>query len=485
MSFKPWIICVFCVLGGSLAFVWYTFRASVPNSEHYHIELINQKSLQNIDSLVEVAIIGSGPAGLSAALYASRMGRYAVVFKGSMPGGQLMGTSDVENWPGAGSQRGPIIMEHLELHVEKFGAQMAPFSIDRVDFTQYPYKLWTDEGKQVNALSVIIATGAYPRKLNTIGEQEYWGRGVSSCAVCDAPFYKDRAVVVVGGGDSAVEQALELSRFARSVTVLVRGSRMRASDVMQKRLNREPHIKILYNTRVAAIKGNNSHVTSIDCVDDKNIPSTLEVEGVFLAVGHEPNTKVFKGSLECDNQGYILLHGRTQATSKMGVFAAGDVADHRYRQAGVASGDGIKAALEADAFLEDAGLDPEISHSLHKQYFDPFAHIAGTSIAQITTSKELDAHLVNEKGPIVVDFYAPYCTSCIAMMPALESVAARLGNQIQFLKTDISLSDELSKRFNITMIPTLVVIQDGKLLSQSTEIMSKHELASYLKTFIK
>ncbi len=478
MPFKPWpfLACCILVITGAL---WYSLWPIWPPSEFQAI-FLDQRDLEK-NNIVEVAVIGSGPAGLSAALYAARMNRYTVVFKGPMPGGQLTSTSDVENMPGVGTQRGPDIMENFEKQAGHFGARFDSSTIVRADFDKgYPHELETDNGTKIYAYTVIIATGATPKTTNIPGEQEYWGRGVSTCAVCDAPFYKDRDVAVIGGGDSAAEQALELSRFARSVTLLVRASTMRASAIMQQRLHEQPRIQILYNTQSIGIQGDGAQVTGME-IKELGKSSSLAVQGVFLAIGHDPNTKIFQGALATDKLGYIELKGRSQAASQPGVFAAGDVADPRYRQAGVAAGEGIKAALEADAFLSET-LEP--SEKLPGRYYDPQI-IRHHTLESVQTLEQLTDHLGAEQRPVVIDFYAPYCTSCVAMLPVIESVAETLGDTIKFLKTDISTSDELSRKFEVTMVPTMLVMHEGKLLSRSTEVMNRQELLEYLQSFVR
>lgn len=445
---------------------------------------LDAAALKDVHNIVPVAVIGSGPAGLSAALYAARAGLHVVVFKGGMPGGQLTGTSFVENWPGVGVARGPDIMSRFEQHVAQFGARFVAESIEHVDFGRWPYLLKTDEGKEVRALTVIIATGSSPLKLKVEGEDTYWGKGVSTCTVCDAPFYKNRPVAVVGGGDSAAESALELADGARHITVLVRGDAMRASAVMQKRLRACRNVEIHFNTQVRRITGDGSHVTGLDIENTKTQKhETLAVDALFLAIGHSPNTALFKDRIALDRQGYIALATRSQMTSMPGVFAAGDVADARYRQAGVASGDGIKAGLEAIAFLRDNGFDSALESALEDRYFTAETQAAAVKVPVIKTLAEYNAKISAEKRPVIIDFYAPWCPGCMRMMPVFEYAAAQLKNDVLFLKVDTSVSEELAKHFDIKNIPAVLVFKGGKLLSKSTEMMTKRQFIDYVKRF--
>jgi thioredoxin reductase (NADPH) len=440
--------------------------------------------LSSVQNLVPVAVIGSGPAGLSAALYAARMNLYTVVFKGGLPGGQLMGTSTVENWPGVGAMLGPDIMKQMEKHVERFGVQFSVDSIEKVDFSTWPYVLKTDEGTDIHALTVIIATGSTPLRMNCPGEEEYWGRGVSTCAVCDAPFYKNRDVVVVGGGDSAAEAALQLAVASRHVTMLVRGDAMRASTVMQQRLHEYQNIEIKFNTKITKINGDGNHVKHVDILTKKH-PSTITTDAVFISIGHTPNSDLFKQYIKLDDHGYILpaVPG-TQQTSLPGIFVAGDVADYRYRQAGVAAGDGIKAGLDAIAFLRDRGFTEVVDKQLDRNYFDVGRGAVHVKLPIVTSKSTYQTEIKGEKRPIVLDFYAPYCASCMRMIPIFESAAAKLGTQLKFIKVDVSKSKELSNLFDVPMIPTILVIKNGKLLSRSTEVMGKRQMVSYLSQFI-
>lgn len=310
------------------------------------------------EHVIPVVIIGSGPAGLVAAVYTTRECVNTIVIEGYEPGGLLTQTERVDNWPGVIGMPGQEIIDNLKKQATYFGATFLEDVVEHVDFDQWPYTLITENGKTLYARTVIIATGASPCKLGIPGEDAYWGRGVSTCALCDAPFYQDATVVVVGGGDSAIEEATTLAAYAKQVRILVRKDHMRAAASMQERLGRYPNITVKYNTQVHTIDGDGNQITTITLHNNKVGDTWSElIDGLFLAIGHQPNTAIFRHAIKTDDYGYIELIGRSQATSKAGVFACGDVADHDYRQAGVAAGDGIKAAIEAVRFLQSIVTD--------------------------------------------------------------------------------------------------------------------------------
>ncbi len=304
----------------------------------------------------DVAVIGSGPAGYTAALYASRANLDVVVFQGFEMGGQLMLTSDVENYPGyKDGVMGPDMMDDFEAQAARFGAEMRPDNVERVDFSERPFPLWPEgEEKPVLANSVVIATGAKAKWLGLEGEQRLMGRGVSGCATCDGFFFKNKRVAVVGGGDTAMEEASFLSKYASEVVLIHRRETFRASKIMLDRARKNEKITFLTDTVIEEILGEDS----VEGIRVKNVNTgeseTLEMDGFFAAIGHEPATKLFKGQIEMDESGYILQHEHTM-TSVPGVFAAGDVSDTRYRQAVTAAGDGCMSAIDAERWLEERG----------------------------------------------------------------------------------------------------------------------------------
>jgi len=300
----------------------------------------------------DVIIIGSGPAGYTAALYASRANLNPLVFEGSQRGGQLMITTDVENYPGfPDGIMGPDLMDQFRKQAERFGTRLETSDVSRVDFSARPFQVWVGEN-QYESNSVIIATGASAQWLGIPGEAELTGMGVSACATCDGFFFRDRELIVVGGGDSAMEEALFLTKFASKVTIVHRRDEFRASAIMAQRAIDHEKIDVIWNTTVVEILGE-SGVTGARLHNVETGEETeMAVDGVFVAIGHKPNTDIFADHLQMDDKGYIDLPGRSTATSVPGVFAAGDVADTVYRQAVTAAGTGCQAAIDAERWLE-------------------------------------------------------------------------------------------------------------------------------------
>ncbi len=300
----------------------------------------------------DIAIIGSGPAGLTAAIYAGRALVKTLVLSGSVSGGQLMLTSEVENFPGfSNGIQGADLMQEMRKQAERFGAEIIDEDVNSVDFEHRPFKLVAG-GKVHTAKAVIVATGSSAKWLGLPSEEKLRGRGVSSCATCDGYFFRERRVVVVGGGDTALEEALFLTKYATQVTVIHRRDTLRASKIMQNRAMAHPKIKFLWNSVVEEITGEGK----VEGVRVRNVKtdevSVIPCDGVFVAIGHQPNTSAFGGQIELDQRGYVVSRSGTQ-TSVEGVFVAGDVHDYKYRQAATAAGEGCRAALDALGYLEE------------------------------------------------------------------------------------------------------------------------------------
>jgi thioredoxin reductase (NADPH) len=303
----------------------------------------------------DVLIIGSGPAGYTAGVYTSRAKLATLIISGTLPGGQLMTTSEVENYPGfPNGIFGPELMMNMRQQAERFGATIVDDEVTEVDFKKKPF-LITTHGEKYTAEAVIVCTGASPRKLGIDAEQQFGGRGVSYCATCDGPFFKGEDIVVVGGGDTALEEATFLTKFGKSVKIVHRRDTLRASKILQDKALENPKIEFMWNNVVSDIKGdkkvNTVHIKDIKTGKEK----TIKAGGLFVAIGHEPNTSIFQGNLELDDKGYIVLKDHTK-TSVEGVFAAGDVHDHRYRQAVTAAGFGCMAAIDVERWLSERKL---------------------------------------------------------------------------------------------------------------------------------
>lgn len=312
---------------------------------------------------IQVLIIGSGPAGYTAAIYAARAGLNPVLYTGGQPGGQLTTTNDVENFPGyPDGVNGPQMMMDLQKQAERFGTKIHYGLVTAVDFSGYPHKVTVDDKEQLEAESVIIATGASAKYLGLPSEEKFANRGVSACAVCDGYFYRGKDVAVVGAGDSAAEEATYLSKLCTNVHLIVRRDEMRASKIMQQRVLNTPNIHIHWNTETEEIVGDDAGVNGVRVVNNKTGEKrTIAVQGFFLAIGHKPNTDIFKGQLDMDEAGYLKVQPGTTRTNVEGVFAVGDVADRVYRQAITAAGSGCMGALDAEKFL--AAKEMETAHA--------------------------------------------------------------------------------------------------------------------------
>lgn len=303
---------------------------------------------------VKVLIIGSGPAGYTAAIYASRAGLTPVLYTGGQPGGQLTTTNDVENYPGYPQGiNGPQMMVDFQQQAERFGTDLRYGLATKVDFSSYPHKVWIDDKHEITAESVIISTGASAKYLGLPSEETFANKGVSACAVCDGFFYKGKHVAVVGAGDTAAEEATYLANLCPKVYMIVRRDEMRASKIMQERVLNTPNIEVLWNTETEEILGNDTvGVTGARVVNNKTgDKKEIEVSGFFVAIGHQPNTDIFKGWLDMDDTGYLKVQPGTSNTNVEGVFATGDAADRIYRQAVTAAGTGCMGALDAERFL--------------------------------------------------------------------------------------------------------------------------------------
>jgi len=311
----------------------------------------NNNSKNKIENLV---IIGSGPAGLTAGLYSSRADLHPIIIDGEKPGGQLMGTSAVENWPGNKSILGPTLIINMREHAKHFGCRFLAKTVKDIDTSKKPFVITTNDDQIIHTHAIIIATGASPRKLGVPGENEYWGKGITTCAVCDGAFYADKKVIIIGGGDSAMEDASFLHKFTKDITVIHIGEKLSASVPMQKRVVNNPDIKIIYNSTVTGFTGDSERVKKAVITNQKTDETqTLEIDGAFVAIGQTPNTGFLQGKIELQPHGYVKISGgKTHTkTSVEGIFAAGDVFDPFYKQAITSSGTGCMAAIDAERYL--------------------------------------------------------------------------------------------------------------------------------------
>ena len=301
----------------------------------------------------DVIIIGAGPAGYTAGIYCARARHDTLLISGILPGGQLMNTTDVENYPGfSDGIMGPDLMTVMRKQTEKMGTKIIDDEVTSVDFKNNPLKVKT-ASEEFEARAVIVCTGANPRKIGLEGEQTFAGKGVSYCATCDGAFFRDQELIVVGGGDSAMEEAIFLTKFASAVHIVHRKGEFRASKIMQERALSNEKIKIHFNSTVKEIHGDQKFQQVVLNNTETNEDKILEAGGLFIAIGHEPNSTIFQDQIELDENGYIIIKNNTE-TSVTGVFCAGDVHDHRYRQAVTAAGFGCMAAIDVDKYLSES-----------------------------------------------------------------------------------------------------------------------------------
>ena len=305
----------------------------------------------------KLLIIGSGPAGYTAGIYAGRAGIAPLLIEGIQPGGQLTTTTEVENFPGfpEGIDANEL-MDNMRQQADRFGTKILSNIVTKADLSKQPYKIWLDDGEEIQAKSIIIATGASAKYLGLPDEQKYMGQGVSACATCDGFFYRKKVVAVVGGGDTACEEATYLAGLASKVYLIVRKPFLRASQIMQERVINNEKIEILFETNTIGLYGENG-VEGGHLIYKKGEPEEykydLPIDGFFLAIGHHPNSELFQPWIEVDREGYIITEGNTPCTNLPGVYAAGDVADSHYRQAIIAAASGAKAAMEAEKYIKD------------------------------------------------------------------------------------------------------------------------------------
>jgi thioredoxin reductase (NADPH) len=419
-----------------------------------------------------LAIVGSGPAGYTAGLYAARADLKPVLFEGSIAaGGALMATTIVENFPGQPQGvKGPELMASLRRQAEQFGCLLLPQDVTAVELTGRTKCLETDDGGQHTFDAVILATGASHRRLGLEHEERLTGRGVSTCATCDGAFFRGLPVAVVGGGDSAMEEALFLARFASSVTLIHRGSRLRGSKILQARLLGRPEITVRWNTEVSEL-GGGDRLESIRVTNNVTHQcEELDAAGLFVAIGHTPNSALVRGQLPLDADGYVQVDHPGTTTAVPGVFACGDLVDRTYRQAITAAGSGCAAALDADAYLsglpeareahsparDDSGSTPaRVGRSTTARYGEP--HSDGS-----VSDDQLSALLSSSPEPLLVDFWADNCSACRLMNPVLEEIGHRYQGRMRVLKVNVEQYPAAARAHDVASSPTLKLFVGGQ-----------------------
>lgn len=447
-----------------------------------------------------VVIIGSGPAGYTAAIYAARANLKPVVFEGfqvgGLPGGQLMTTTEVENFPGFPlGITGPNLMENMKTQAERWGAELYMEDVTEVDLSQRPFTIRSAE-REFKANSVIIATGATARRLGLPSEKQFWSRGISACAICDGatPTFKSQDLVVIGGGDSAAEEAVYLTKYGSKVNLLVRGDKMRASKAMQDRVLSNPKIQVHWHTQAVDVYGSDNWmegiiVKNVSTQEESRIPA----KGLFYAIGHTPNTFLFKGQLELDEVGYIVTKADSAATNIEGVYAAGDVQDHEYRQAITAAGSGCMAALLAERYLSANGLIQEFhqGETSHNE-------VTKTTTTQVVTSTiEFAIADTRHQGGyalrklfhesdrlLVVKYVAPGCGPCHTLKPILNKVVDEFDGKIHFIEIDIDEDREIAENAGVTGTPTVQFFKNKELLQELKGVKQKSEYRQLIESAI-
>lgn len=448
-----------------------------------------------------LVIIGSGPAGYTAAIYAGRANLKPVVFEGfqmgGLPGGQLMTTTEVENFPGFPEGiTGPELMDNMKAQAERWGAELYTEDVISVDFSQRPFTVRSSE-REVKTHSIVIATGATAKRLGLPSEHQFWSRGISACAICDGatPIFHGAELAVIGAGDSAAEESIYLTKYGSHVHLLVRSDKMRASKAMQDRVLSNPKITVHWHTEAVDVFGD-GRMTGIKVRNNQSGEETnLDVKGLFYAIGHTPNTALFKGQLELDDVGYVVTKNNSVETSVEGVFAAGDVQDHEFRQAITAAGTGCMAAMLAERWLSTHNLITEFhqqsASSVNELEHEPAKKTEAEEEAgfnlQVTRHEGGYAlrKLFHESDRLLmVKYVAPGCGPCHTLKPILNKVVDEFDGKIHFIEIDIDKDRDIAENANIVGTPTVQFFKDKELLHEVKGVKQKSEYRQMIESYI-
>ena len=445
-----------------------------------------------------LVIVGSGPAGYTAAIYAARANLSPVLVtgfeRGGIPGGQLMTTTHVENFPGfPDGVLGPDLMDLMKAQATRWGARLLEADADRIDLSQRPYRIEV-EGEVIETQALIIATGASANRLGLPHEERFWSKGISACAICDGatPQFRNEELAVVGGGDSACEEAVYLTKYGSHVHLLVRSDRLRASAAMSDRVQANPQISVHWNTEVSDVQGddwlNNLQLRR----RDSGVDEQLAVRGMFYAIGHTPNTELVRNQLDCDQTGYLITKPGRPETSMDGVFAAGDVADGEWRQGVTAAGSGCQAALAAERWLSHHNLATLVSR---EQAEPAKAETPQTTVE--TTEATYDSDALWQKGsyalrklyhdssrPLLVVYTSPSCGPCHVLKPQLKRVLDELHGEAQGIEIDIEADQEIAQQAGVNGTPTVQLFFDKQLKQQWRGVKQRSEFLASIRSVL-
>ncbi|XP_021898022.1 NADPH-dependent thioredoxin reductase 3 [Carica papaya] len=441
-----------------------------------------------------VVIIGSGPAGYTAAIYAARANLKPVVFEGfqvgGVPGGQLMTTTEVENFPGfPDGITGPDLMERMRKQAERWGAELFQEDVEFIDVKTMPFSVQSSERK-VKCHSLIFATGATAKRLKLPREDEFWSRGISACAICDgaSPLFKGQVLAVVGGGDTATEEALYLTKYARHVHLLVRRDQLRASRAMQDRVFNNPNVTVHFNTEAVDVISNTKGQMSGILIRKVSTgeESVLEAKGLFYGIGHSPNSQLLEGQVELDSSGYVLVQEGTAKTSVEGVFAAGDVQDHEWRQAITAAGSGCIAALSAERYLA--------SNNLLVEFHQPQTEDVKKELTDRDVQEGFDITITKHKGQyalrklyhesprlLCVLYTSPTCGPCRTLKPILSKVIDEFDQNVHFVEIDIEEDPEIAEAAGIMGTPCVQFFKNKEMLRIVSGVKMKKEYREFIE----
>ena len=446
-------------------------------------------------SVENLVIVGSGPAGYTAAIYAARANLSPVVITGfqdgGIPGGQLMTTTHVENFPGfPDGILGPELMDRVKAQAVRWGTRLIEADAEAIDFSQRPFRIQAD-GQTIQAHAVILATGASANRLGLPSEQRFWNAGISACAICDGatPQFRDVELAVVGGGDSACEEAVYLTKYASRVHLIVRSDKLRASKAMADRVLANAKIQVHWNRQVADCSGGD-WLEAIQLKDTSGGPSEeLAVRGMFYAIGHTPNTRLVRDQLSTDAKGYLITEPGRPETSVEGVYASGDVADAEWRQGITAAGSGCQAALAAERWLTEKDLAVTVSH----EPVDP-AEVGETKRTAVSDEANFSPDALWQKGsfalrklyhdstkPLVVVYTSPTCGPCHVLKPQLKRVLDELGGQAQGIEIDIEAEQEIAQQAGVSGTPTVQIFLNKELKQQFRGVKQRSEFKAAIE----